>query len=73
MVTSLRNGPWSRQGIRKGFIVLRIDGTPVSSLEDICNVVERAARQKEDGLLLEGMYTDGTRGFAGVAVPDVRP
>lgn len=73
MVTSLRNGPWSRQGIRKGFIVLRIDGTPVSCLEDICNVVERAARQKEDGLLLEGVYADGTRGFAGVAVPDVRP
>ena len=73
MVTDLRNGPWAQQGIRKGFIVLRIDGSPVTGLQDVERVVARAAQNNEERLLLEGMYPDGSRGFAGVAVPDVRP
>jgi len=73
MVTDLRNGAWAQQGIRKGFIVLRIDGSPVKGLQDVERVVARAAQNNEEGLLLEGMYPDGSRGFAGVAVPDVKP
>ena len=42
-------------------------------LQDVERVVARAAQNNEEGLLLEGMYPDGSRGFAGVAVPDVRP
>ena len=34
MVTDLQNGAWARQGIRKGFIVLRIDGSPVKGLQE---------------------------------------
>lgn len=73
MVTDLQNGAWAQQGIRKGFIVLRIDGSPVTGLLDVERVVAHAAQNNEEGLLLEGMYPDGSRGFAGVAVPDVRP
>lgn len=73
MVTDLQNGAWAQQGIRKGFIVLRIDGSPVTGLQDVERVVARAAQNNEEGLLLEGMYPDGSRGFAGVAVPDVKP
>ena len=73
MVTDLRNGAWRQQGIRKGFIVLRIDGSPVTGLQDVERAVARAAQSNEAGLLIEGMYPDGSRGFAGVAVPDVKP
>ena len=73
IVKNLKDGPWLRQGLRKGFIVLRIDGAPILLNEDIERVVQRAARHGEDGLLLEGMYANGERGFAGVAVPHVRP
>ena len=73
MVTNLQNGAWARQGIREGFIVLRIDGSPVTKLKDLECAVARAAENKEDGLLVEGMYPDGSRGYAGVAVPDVSP
>ena len=73
MVTGLRNGAWSRQGIREGFIVLRIDGSPVTGIPDLERAVARAAQNNEDGLLVEGMYPDGRRGYAGVAVPDVSP
>ena len=73
MVTDLRNGAWAQQGIRKGFIVLRIDGSPVTGLQDVERAVARAAHGNEEGLLIEGMYPDGSRGFAGVAVPDVKP
>lgn len=73
MVTGLGNGAWSRQGIREGFIVLRIDGSPVTGIPDLERAVARAAQNNEDGLLVEGMYPDGSRGYAGVAVPDVSP
>ena len=73
MVTGLRNGAWARQGIREGFIVLRIDGTPVTGISNLERAVARAAQNNEDGLLVEGMYPDGSRGYAGVAVPDVSP
>ena len=73
IIKNLKDGPWLRQGLRKGFIVLRIDGAPILLNEDIERVVQRAARHGEDGLLLEGIYANGERGFAGVAVPHVRP
>jgi serine protease Do len=70
MTTELRQGEWSRQGLGKGFILLRVDGAPVSSLSDLRKALERAADGNEEGVLLEGMYTNGQRAYAGVAVPE---
>jgi len=48
---------------------LRVDGAPVNSLADLRKALERAAAGNEEGVLLEGMYANGRRAYAGVAVP----
>lgn len=62
-------GEWKRQGLSSGFILLRVDGTPVASVNDVQRAVTRAAAAGEEGVLLEGIYPNGRRAYAGVAVP----
>jgi len=66
---ALRHGEWKRQGLDRGFILLRVDGTPVHTEDDVRLAVERAARSGEQGVLLEGIYSNGKRAYVGVAVP----
>ena len=65
----VRDGEWRRQGLSRGFILLRVDGTPVHAVEDVRRAVDRAARSGEQGVLLEGIYPNGKRAYAGLAVP----
>ena len=55
--------------MRKGFILLRIDGSPVQDVADVLAATAKAERDRQDGVLLEGIYPNGERAFAGVAVP----
>ena len=53
-------GPVSRtlkeySNITEGFIITCIDGTPVSTLDDLVDAV-----REKDRLTLEGIYPDGT-------------
>jgi S1-C subfamily serine protease len=69
VASEVRQGEWSRQGLKQGFVLLRVDGAPVNSLADLRKALERAAAGNEEGVLLEGMYANGRREYAGVAVP----
>ena len=69
VASEVRQGEWSRQGLKQGFVLLRVDGAPVNSLADLRKALERAAAGNEEGVLLEGMYANGRRAYAGVAVP----
>ena len=73
IVQNMRDGAWKRQGLRRGFILLRIDGRPVLTSKDVELAVRQAQRDGQDGVLLEGMYSNGERAYAGVAVPDAHP
>ena len=68
-VTDMTRGEWAQQGLRKGFILLRIDGSPVQNVADVLSTTAKAERDRQDGVLLEGIYPNGERAFAGVAVP----
>ena len=65
-------GEWKRQGLARGFILLRVDGVPIESVADVERIVLRAAESGEQGVLVEGMYANGRRAYAGVAVPQGR-
>ena len=65
----LGDGEWKRQGLDRGFILLRVDGTPVHTEAEVRQAVERAVQSGEGGVLLEGIYPNGRRAYAGVAVP----
>ena len=68
-VSDMTQGEWAQQGLRKGFILLRIDGSPVQDVADVLAATAKAERDRQDGVLLEGIYPNGERAFAGVAVP----
>jgi hypothetical protein len=48
-------------GVKKGFIVTKIDGTRVSSPEELKSTLEG----KSGGVLIEGIYPNGTKAYYG--------
>ncbi len=58
-VTSLGAGKMRRAGIREGFIVTSIDKKPIRTLEDVKSALEN----KEGGVLIEGIYTNGMKAY----------
>ena len=69
MVSEIQPGAWTKQGLKEGFILLRVDGTPIRNEKDLLLAATRAMEEGQDGLLIEGMYRNGQRAYAGVAVP----
>ncbi|MBK7944745.1 MAG: trypsin-like peptidase domain-containing protein [Flavobacteriales bacterium] len=58
------NGGKFRSGIREGFIITRIDQQPVSVPAD----VEKALSGKRGGVLVEGVYPNGTKAYYGLGL-----
>jgi len=63
-VTELRPGALSAIGIKKGFIITRIDRVRVNSVKDI----EDALKDKRGGILIEGIYPNGVRAYYGLGL-----
>jgi S1-C subfamily serine protease len=55
------DGLLSRAGIKKGFIITRVDKKPVSSVNDLMNMLQN----KDSGILIEGVYPSGMRAYYG--------
>ena len=66
-------GSWRQQGLKPGFIVLRVDGQPIMTVEDVFEAAQMALAAQQDGMLIEGMHANGQRAYAGIAVPEGRP
>lgn len=60
-VSELEDGVLRRAGIQKGFIITRIDGKDIYSLQDI----ENALNGKSGGVLIEGIYPNGMKAYYG--------
>jgi Do/DeqQ family serine protease len=63
-ITELRPGALSAIGIKKGFIITRIDRVRVNSVKDI----EDALKDKRGGVLIEGIYPNGVRAYYGLGL-----
>ncbi|PKP16860.1 MAG: deoxyribonuclease HsdR, partial [Bacteroidetes bacterium HGW-Bacteroidetes-22] len=61
-IYELRSGKLSGIGIRKGFIITRIDRKPVRSADDIRKLLKPA----QGGVLIEGVYPNGVRAYYGL-------
>ncbi len=65
-VTGITRGKlFANAGIRDGFIITRIDNEPVTSPGELT----RKLQNKQGGVLFEGVYPNGRRGFYGVGIP----
>jgi Do/DeqQ family serine protease len=60
-ISKLQNGKLAAAGIREGFIVTTIDKKKINTIEDI----ENALKNKEGGVLIEGVYPNGMRAYYG--------
>ncbi|MBM78652.1 MAG: deoxyribonuclease HsdR [Crocinitomicaceae bacterium] len=60
-IQSLENGKFKDAGLKTGFIITHIDKRPVSSKKQLINFL----KYKKGGILIEGVYTDGTKGYFG--------
>ncbi|QQR87036.1 MAG: Do family serine endopeptidase [Flavobacteriales bacterium] len=63
-VTAINGGRLRSSGIKEGFIITRIDQQPVTTPEDIARVLDN----KRGGVLIEGIYPNGTKAYYGLGV-----
>jgi Do/DeqQ family serine protease len=63
-VTELKNGALASIGIKKGFIITRIDRVRVNSTKEI----EESLKGKRGGILIEGIYPNGIRAYYGLGL-----
>lgn len=60
-VTGLDKGKLADAGIKKGFIILKVNGSKIASEEDLAEVLKAANQSPERVLFISGYYTSGRR------------
>ncbi len=60
-IAKLAAGKLASAGIREGFIITSIDHKKINSIEDVKNAVDN----KKNGILIEGVYSNGMRAYYG--------
>jgi serine protease Do len=63
-VVELQDGKWKNIGIKEGFIITAIDKGAIKDTEDLIATLEG----KQGGVLIEGVYPDGTKAYYGMGV-----
>lgn len=53
------NGLFAKEGIKKGFIIMRMNNTPVNSESDITSIVTATQNRQDKVLLVAGFYPNG--------------
>lgn len=60
-VTGVSDGKMADAGIRKGFIILKANGEPMKTVEDLEDVLKAATQTPEQVLFITGMFPSGKR------------
>ena len=60
-VTGVEKGKFAEAGIKKGFVILKVNGTKITSEEDLANVLKAANQSPERVLFISGYYMSGRR------------
>lgn len=64
-ITELREGKWREIRMREGFIITKIDNEEIEDLKDLQDYFKSPRR---DGILIEGVYPDGTKAHYGLGL-----
>jgi len=64
-VSDIDAGVLSRVGVRKNFIIVRIDQQPINTVDDI----QKVLKAQKGGVLIEGIYPNGMRAYYGMGIP----
>ncbi|MCF8296177.1 MAG: Do family serine endopeptidase [Saprospiraceae bacterium] len=60
-ITKLETGKLKIAGIKEGFIITKIDKKPITTISELKKILDN----KKGGILLEGVYPNGTRAYYG--------
>lgn len=52
-------GRFKKEGIEKGFIVMKINNQSVSSVEDVEGIIQAVGKSQDKGLFISGFYPNG--------------
>ena len=66
------NGLFRKEGINKGFIIMRINNTPVNSESDIANIVAATNNSQDKVLLVAGFYPNGRTQYIAIDLTNNR-
>ncbi len=62
-VADVSNGKFRETGIKRGFIITKVDKTPIQDVEQFKLYLESS---RGEGVLIEGIYPDGEKAYYGV-------
>lgn len=65
-VVGVDNGLFKESGIKKGFVILKVNNTPMRNLNDLQEVVKRANASNEPVLFISGLTAAGKRAYYSV-------
>ena len=60
-ITGVSNGKMQEAGIRKGFIILKVNGQAMKTVEDMEQALREASQSPEQVLFITGMFPSGKR------------
>lgn len=64
-ITELGDGKWKDVRMKKGFIITGIDNEKIKGIRDLENFFKRT---RTDGILIEGVYPDGSKAHYGLGL-----
>ncbi len=63
-ISDLKGGKLRSSGIREGFIVTHVDKEPIKNFDQLI----KALKDREGGVLIEGIYPNGIKGYYGLGL-----
>jgi serine protease Do len=66
-IKALKPGKFQQAGIKKDFIITAIDKEKIDSLDQLATILN----VKKGGILIEGVYPNGTKGYYGIGWSDL--
>lgn len=69
-VTKVSNGRLKERGVSKGFIILRVNDTPIKSVDQLQDVVKEASTSREPVLYIVGLHPTGKKDYYTIPLQD---
>ena len=63
-IVNLKSGKLKSAGVKEGFIITKVDKKEINSYQDLA----LSLKNKKGGVLIEGMYGNGSRSYYGVGI-----
>lgn len=64
-VESIFPGKFQKSGVREGFIITKVDKTPVNSANELFEIL---GQKEDEGVLIQGIYPNGRQAYYGLGM-----